>query len=200
FTVTPDGVRFGLIAIKNVGQGAIESMLHARDARGGRFKSLNELCEDLDLRLVNKRVLEALVPAGALDGMLSGGTTSPLRAVRPRLIAALDQAVERAARVQRDKELGQADLFHGGGETAEPASPATRLPEATPWTDMELLAAEKEALGLFWSGHPMDAHAADLEEIGARTIADLQGVDDGLEVSTEAGANGRPAAPAGHAD
>jgi DNA polymerase-3 subunit alpha len=71
------------------------------------------------------------------------------------------------------------------------------LPEATPWTDMELLAAEKEALGLFWTGHPMDAHAADLAEIGARTIADLQGVDDGLEVAVDPAENGRPPARAG---
>jgi DNA polymerase-3 subunit alpha len=116
FTVTPDGVRFGLIAIKNVGQGAIESMLQAREARGGRFNSLNELCEELDLRLVNKRVLEALVrgapdslgagAAGAVaSSALGAGATGEagarLRVLRPRLLAALDQAVEHAARVQR---------------------------------------------------------------------------------------------------
>jgi DNA polymerase-3 subunit alpha len=112
-------------------------------------------------------------------------------------MAALDQAVEHAARVQRDKELGQADLFHVGDETPDAARPQAVLPDATPWTDMELLAAEKEALGLFWTGHPMDAHAADLAEIGARTIADLQGADDGLEVASEPGDNGRPAARAG---
>jgi DNA polymerase-3 subunit alpha len=209
FTVTPGGVRFGLIAIKNVGQGAIESMLQARDARGGRFKSLAELCEELDLRLVNKRVLEALVRGGALDTLGMGalaaeaarggaeGAGSSLRVLRPRLIAALDQAVEHAARVQRDKEFGQTDLFGGGGETPDAPAPLMQLPDATPWTDMELLAAEKEALGLFWTGHPMDAHAADLAEIGARTIAELQGADDGLEVVAESGENGRPAARAG---
>jgi DNA polymerase-3 subunit alpha len=209
FTVTPGGVRFGLIAIKNVGQGAIESMLQARDARGGRFKSLAELCEELDLRLVNKRVLEALVRGGALDTLGMGalaaeaarggaeGAGSSLRVLRPRLIAALDQAVEHAARVQRDKEFGQTDLFGGGGETPGAPAPLMQLPDATPWTDMELLAAEKEALGLFWTGHPMDAHAADLAEIGARTIAELQGADDGLEVVAESGENGRPAARAG---
>jgi DNA polymerase-3 subunit alpha len=213
FTVTPGGVRFGLIAIKNVGQGAIESMLQAREARGGRFNSLNELCEELDLRLVNKRVLEALVRGGALDSLgagaggavassaLGAGVTGEagarLRVLRPRLMAALDQAVEHAARVQRDKELGQADLFHVGDETPEAVRPQAVLPDATPWTDMELLAAEKEALGLFWTGHPMDAHAADLAEIGARTIADLQGADDGLEIASESGDNGRPAARPG---
>ena len=176
FTVTPAGVRFGLTAIKNVGEGAIESMLEARRARG-RFETLNALCEDLDLRLVNKRVLEALVKAGAVDSLAPPQATPlPLRALRPRLMAALDAAVEHGARVQRDRDLGQADLFGGGGDATMSVAPLVpTLPEATPWSDMDVLNAEKEALGLFWTGHPVDGHAADLREIGARTIAELDG-------------------------
>src|SRR5262249_23115950 len=132
FTVTPGGVRFGLTAIKNVGDGAIESILAARDAKGGRIRTLNDLCEDLDLRLVNKRVLEALVKAGALDSLApplpEGFAAPPLRVVRPRLIAALDLAVEHGARVQRDRELGQADLFGNDG----PGGPHEDAPVVLP--------------------------------------------------------------------
>jgi DNA polymerase-3 subunit alpha len=135
-----------------------------------------------------------LIPAAI---RATGASGASLRALRPRLVAALDQAVEHAARVQRDKELGQADLFHAGPDVAGAPVPIVVLPDATPWSDMELLAAEKEALGLFWTGHPMDAHTTDLAEIGARTIAELQGVDDGLETAVEPLEGGRAAARPG---
>ena len=194
FTVTPGGVRFGLTAIKNVGEGAIESILAVRAASGGRLRSLQQLCEGLDLRLVNKRVLEALVKAGALDSLAPpapAGVDRPLRKLRAQLMAALDAAVEHGARVQRDRDLGQADLF-GGGEEAGGAV-VTALPEVAPWTETELLNAEKEALGLFWTGHPIDAHAADLAELGARTIADLLTFEDPA-AADEDDAPARPAA------
>src|SRR5262249_8106811 len=153
---------------------AIESILAAREARGGSVRTLGELCEHLDLRLVNKRVLESLVKAGALDSLApavpDGFVAPPLRVTRPRLMAALDLAVEHGARVQRDKELGQADLFGNDGSDAAAGDMPILLPEAPSWTEMELLNFEKEALGLFWSGHPVDAHIADLQEVGARTI------------------------------
>jgi len=97
----------------------------------------------------------------------------PLRVTRARLMAAIDSAVEHGARVQRDRDLGQADLFGVTAEDESVGGAAVPLPEAVPWTETELLTAEKEALGLFWTGHPIDAHAADLKEFGARTIADL---------------------------
>jgi len=192
FTVTPKGVRFGLTAIKNVGEGAIESILAARAAQGGRVHSLHQLCEGLDLRLANKRVFEALVKAGALDSLVppphDGSDPPPLRLSRARLMAAIDSAVEHGARVQRDRDLGQADLFGVTAEDEQVGARPVPLPDAVPWTETELLNAEKEALGLFWSGHPVDAHAADLKEFGARTIAELSGADGGLpEVDEEAG-------------
>ena len=113
FTVTPAGVRFGLTAIKNVGEGAIESLLAVRRAKGP-ITSLQGLCEDLDLRLFNKRVFESLAKAGALDS-LAGAVTGHPRDVRPRLVAAVDVACEYGARLQRDRSEGQAQLF--GGET-----------------------------------------------------------------------------------
>ncbi len=177
FTVEPDrGVRFGLTAIKNVGEGAIESLLDVR-RKQGQIRSLTALCEDLDLRLVNKRVFESLVKAGAFDSLARGTEYEalPSAALRPRLLAAIDGACEYGARAQRDREQGQAQLFGGVDDRASgTASPlSVVLPEATPWTEAEQLAFEKETLGLYWSGHPVDRYAKALKDFGAKTIADL---------------------------
>jgi DNA polymerase-3 subunit alpha len=168
FTVAPEGVRFGLTAIKGLGEGAITSMLNVR-ANGGRVTSLHQLCEELDLRLVNKRVLEALVKAGACDSLVPAGV--PLSIGRAKLLAVVDSAIEHGGRTQRDRDQGQADLF-GGGDEGDRLT-LMRLPEAAPWTEMELLAFEKEALGLYLSGHPLDRFAEDLRTFGATTVGDL---------------------------
>jgi DNA polymerase-3 subunit alpha len=167
FTVVPEGVRFGLTAIKGLGEGAIQSILDVR-ARVGRITSLHQLCESLDLRLVNKRVLEALVKSGACDALIPQGVA--LTAGRATLWGAIDGAIEHGNRTQRDRDRGQAALF-GGDE--EGGLTIIRLPETAPWTEMELLGFEKEALGLYLSGHPIDRHAADLRAFGARTVGDL---------------------------
>jgi DNA polymerase-3 subunit alpha len=186
FTVTPAGVRFGLTAVKNVGEGAILAVLEHRRACG-RVGSLPALCEGIDLRIVNKRVLESLVKSGAADSLApvqAGGAPPAARVLRPRLLAALDAAVEHGNRVQRDKDQGQADLFGGGDENGPTlASAVPPLPDAPAWSEIEQLNFEHEALGVFWSGHPIDSHAADLREFGARTIAELapgEGVSDPL--------------------
>jgi DNA polymerase-3 subunit alpha len=166
FTVVPDGVRFGLMAIKGLGEGAVRAILDVRRALG-RLTSLHQLCEALDLRAVNKRVLDALVKSGACDGLVPGGV--PLTAGRAMLAAAVDAAIEHGSRTQRDRDRGQADLFGGG----EGGVSLLRLPDAPPWSEMELLAYEKEVLGLYLSGHPIDRHAADLRAFGARTVGDL---------------------------
>ena len=157
------GVRFGLTAIKGLGDAAVGSILGVRGAMGGRISTLHALCEDLDLRLVNKRVFEALVKAGACDS-LAGEVDLPLRAIRARLLASVDAACEHGNRVRRDKDLGQTDLF-GGGDDSTDAAAQRSLPEAPSWTEIEQLNFEKEALGLYWSGHPMDRYADDLREI-----------------------------------
>jgi len=167
FTVVPEGVRFGLTAIKGLGEGAVRSILDVRDATG-RITSLHQLCESLDLRLVNKRVLEALVKSGACDTLIPQGVL--LTAGRATLFGAVDSAIEHGNRTQRDRDRGQADLF-GGGE--EGGLTVIRLPDTPPWTEMELLGYEKEALGLYLSGHPIDRHADDLRAFGARTVGDL---------------------------
>jgi DNA polymerase-3 subunit alpha len=177
FTVEPGkGVRFGLTAIKNVGEGAIESLLGVR-ARQGRIRSLPALCEELDLRLVNKRVFESLIKAGAFDALAQGTQydSLPSTALRPRLVAAVDAACEYGARAQRDREQGQGGLFGEveKGDVALQNAGGMTLPDATPWTESEQLSFEKETLGLYWSGHPVDRYAAALKEFGAKTVGDL---------------------------
>jgi DNA polymerase-3 subunit alpha len=175
FTVTPEGVRFGLTAIKGVGEGAIESLLEVRKKQRG-IRSIASLCEDLDLRLVNKRVFESLIKAGAFDS-LAGDAAMPSAALRPRLLASVDAACEYGTRLQRDRNEGQAQLFggfdHAHHEANDGSATATPLPDATPWTETEQLGYEKETLGLYWSGHPVDRYAGALLDFGARTIGDL---------------------------
>ena len=173
------GVRFGLTAIKGLGEGAINSILAARAQLGGRIPSLHALCEILDLRLANKRVFEALIKSGACDSLASRPEGRPLRASRARLFASIDAACEHGARTQRDKDLGQTDLF--GGEALGDAPGHAQLPGVPPWTEIEQLNYEKEALGLYWSGHPIDRYADDLREYGAKTTADLLPKKDVLE-------------------
>jgi DNA polymerase III subunit alpha len=171
------GVRFGLTAIKNVGEGAIESLLAVR-ASQGRIRSLHALCEDLDLRLANKRVFESLVKAGAFDSLTDKDpavASLPSTYRRARLFAALDAACEHGARHQRDKIEGQAQLFGvaGAGEDGATGPGDVSLPDATPWTESEQLAFEKETLGLYWSGHPVDRYSKELKGVGARSTTEL---------------------------
>ncbi len=173
-------VRFGLTAIKGLGEGAIKSLLASRDQLGGRIPSLHALCEILDLRLANKRVFEALVKSGACDSLVAEGGSDrgapierPLREIRSRLFASIDGACDHGSRVQRNKDLGQVDLFGGGDDAAGLSGGAIPLPDVSPWTEVEQLNYEKEALGLYWTGHPIDRYAEDLRIYGAKTTADL---------------------------
>ena len=169
FTVVPEGVRFGLAAVKNVGEGAILSMLGVR-RECGPITSLYTLCEHADLRLVNKRVLESLVKAGAFDSVPCGGDRS-VRTRRACLFAAVDRVIENGGRYQRDREKGQSQLF--GGSVDDGPVPHAPLPDAPPWTEAQQLAYEKEALGFYMSGHPLDRHGDEMKLFGARRLAEL---------------------------
>jgi DNA polymerase-3 subunit alpha len=157
FTVVGEGIgkiRFGLGAIRGVGETAVRQILAAR-AAGGPFRSMFDLLsrEEVDLRLVNKRVLEALVCAGALDGMDEGGG-------RKQLLQGLELTFAAAQAVQKERESVQDNFFDallgGGGESGGTATlVAPPLPQVERWTDTERLAREKEILGFFISGHPL---------------------------------------------
>ncbi len=162
-----EAIRFGLAAVKNVGGNAIESILKAREEVGGRFSSFWEFCEKVDLRLMNKRVIESLIKAGALDSL---GT-------RGQLFNAVDKAMERAQKAQRDAAQGQTGLFGLFNEAPAPGRDGGHngddLPRVVDWEEGERLANEKEVLGFFVSGHPLDKYAEKLRNLtGVISVAE----------------------------
>ncbi|OLD65919.1 MAG: DNA polymerase III subunit alpha [Acidobacteria bacterium 13_1_40CM_2_68_10] len=160
FTVESEGIRFGLGAVKNVGEGAARMVVEARQ-RHGPFGSLADLCREVDLRTVNKRVLESLVKAGTLDG---------LGANRATVVAALDAAIETGQKAVRDRESGQVGLF--GGIAAGASSPA--LPPFPEWPEKDRLLFEKETLGFYMTGHPFREYVARLEGLVTHTTIGLK--------------------------
>ncbi|MDT8435893.1 MAG: DNA polymerase III subunit alpha [Gemmatimonadota bacterium] len=144
FTVVDaERIRFGLGAIKGVGESAIRSILAAREVRP--FASLFDFCERVDLRLNNKRVIECLIASGALDAL---GERAALR-------AGLESALAEAQLRQRERDSGQASLF---GAREETRRPDPELPDTAPWTEAERLKEEKAVLGFYISGHPLERH------------------------------------------
>ncbi len=177
FSVTPrEGalggkvIRFGLGAVKGVGANAVEAILEAR-AADGSFESLFELCRRVDTQKCNRRVLEQLIKSGALDSLPGGHH-------RAKLLAALDGALERGAAEQRDRRSGQTSLF-GLFTAAEPPKPAgadkagETYPDIEEWNHKQLLAFEKEALGFYVSGHPLDRYRGDLQRYATATTSDF---------------------------
>jgi DNA polymerase-3 subunit alpha len=172
FTVAGEAIHFGLAAIKNVGATAIESIVRTREV-DGRFATLEDFCARVDLRLVNRRVVESLIKAGAFDS---------LQSTRAGLLAGLDQAMDSGQRQQRDREEGQVSLFDvggGGGRPAAPRPPAARVPE---WPQEEMLAYEREVLGFYLSGHPLEQYREVARRIGALSAADLAARSTGARV------------------
>jgi DNA polymerase-3 subunit alpha len=160
FTPTGESIRFGLAAIKNVGHNAIDSIIKAREelqaAGKSGFASLWEFCEKIDLRLMNKRVLESLCKAGALDAF----------GKRSQVMAALDKAMERAQKSARDSAAGQHGLF-GMFDDDGPSAKANdeALPAAPDWDEHTRLQNEKDVLGFFVSGHPLDKYREKLRNL-----------------------------------
>jgi len=165
FTPHGQAIRFGLAAVKNVGGNAIESTVAARKKLGRNFRSLFEFCEEVDLRLLNKRVLESLIKSGAMDSL----------GRRAQLMQALDKAIDRAQKTQRDVESGQHGLF--GVFADEPAPHDNNaLPDTPDWDEHTRLAAEKEILGFFITGHPLEKYKDKLLDLSALSTEDINGM------------------------
>ncbi len=193
FTVTEAGLRFGLGAIKNVGLGAIDSIVAARKEQGP-FTSLYDFCRRVDLRLVNKRVVESLVQSGAMDS---------LEGHRAQLFAIIEQAIEAGQSYQDDRMRGQTSFFDTGeGDHALEGSYQI-LPDILPWPASETLAKEKAILGFYVSGHPLAKYEKEIVNFSTHSTSTLEQARDGqtvalggafLNVKQTADRNGRPMA------
>ncbi len=161
FSVKGEDVIFGLVAVKNVGEAATEAIIEER--ANGPFSSLFELCERVDLRKINKRVIEGLIKCGAFDS--TGGR-------RSQMMAALEDALEYGQRVQKEKNSPQMSLF----DMAEMPETVNRpeMPGLPEWQEKELLALEKESLGFYISGHPLDRFEKVLDKFATADTLTLE--------------------------
>lgn len=158
-------IRFGLGALKGVGQSGLEAVMESR--KEGLYRDLFDFCSRVDLRRVNRGMLEALIKGGAFDSL-----GEPLGIDRARTIAAVEASIERGKAAHRDRESGQGSLFDllaDDDDTGVHQADAVEYPAAEPWDSQRLLAAEREALGFYFSGHPLDMF---VEEV--KTLADTQ--------------------------
>ena len=155
-------IRFGLGSVKNVGAGAMESAIAERE-KNGPFKSLEDFCSRLDSRTVNRKILESLVKCGAFD---------PFGKFRSQLFAEIESAMGAAASVQRDRASGQVSLF-GDLDMPSDKGASSHAPKIEPWPQQEMLAYEKELLGYYISGHPLDQFAGHFDSGKFSTIAQV---------------------------
>ena len=171
FTLEEGRIRFGLGAVRNVGQAVVEALVEARVA-GGAFRDLQDLANRLGGRILNRRVLESLIAAGACDG---------LGRERAAMFEAAGRALDQAASLQRERDSGQSSLFGDGGEGGGVAVVSPPLPATAPWTSRERSAREKEVLGFYFSEHPLEHVRAEIEGLATHTVADLLQQEDGVE-------------------
>ena len=164
-SVRASAIRYGLAAIKNVGEAAMEAAIAERQANGD-FASLEDFCRRLDSRVANRKMLDSLVKCGAFDF---------LGRERAELFNCIEDSLAAASASHKDRASGQVSLFDDL-LPAPAAKPASRL--VVPWTEREKLAAEKELLGFYVTGHPLDAYAGVLAAGGYRTINSLDELDD----------------------
>ena len=161
------GIRFGLAGIKNVGEGAAEAVVAERE-RGGPFESLVNFCERIDASQVNKKVMESLVRSGAMDA---------LNLHRAQLFNGIDFAMARAADAQHDRETGQGSLFDLMQDDQNAAA-LDDIPDCVPWHESDLLAGERELLGVYMSGHPLTQYAPLLARYQLTTVEGLADLED----------------------
>ena len=163
-------IRFGLGAVKNVGQNAVEAIIKARSEQG-RFRSVFQFCEHVDMQSTNRRVIESLIKAGALDS---------LEGTRAQLLLALDKAIDGGVRAAKERQDGQANFFGGSFSEEHPEPP---LPKANDWTLKEKLQGEKELLGFYITGHPLDSYEEKIAELATHDSSRLEGLEKGAEVA-----------------
>jgi DNA polymerase-3 subunit alpha len=170
FVVTPSGIRFGLSAIKGVGESAVETIIKYRQI-GGPYKNIFDFCTRVELRSVNKKTIEGLIQAGAFD---------TLHDDRARLFAGVEKAIQFGQASQGNAALGQDNLFGGTKETKSESYPA--LPEAHAWHGSETLTKEREVLGFYISGHPLRKYQREVEAFSTAMLGDGEKVRDGTTV------------------
>src|SRR5215469_10327771 len=172
FTPVGESIRFGLAAIKNVGQNTAKAILQTR-VEQGHFKSLFDFCERIDSRFLNKRVFESLIKSGAMDSL----------GPRENMLASVDEAISTLQRASRTREMGQHGLF---GTAAAPAPVPFELQEAPLWTEQERLASEYAMLGFYVSGHPLERYVSRLQEMNAVSLSEVEGQRNGKELAVGA--------------
>ena len=173
FAASSGAIRMGMAAVRNVGRGAVEAIVAAREEEGP-FPTLFDLCERVDLHAVNRRAIESLICAGAMDSL--GGH-------RAQLFAGLERALDMAQAAQADRQRGQISLFDSEEMQVQAAVLKDRvLPDVPEWKERELLSREKDMLGFYLSGHPLEKYKTDLVEMGIHTVKGLENLSDGAEV------------------
>jgi DNA polymerase-3 subunit alpha len=176
-------IRFGLGGVKGIGASALEAIFEARKSEDGReqpFTDLFDFASRVDLRRVNRGVLEALVQSGAFDA-----AHEKIGITRAQAFAAIEAALERGKRASQDRASGQTSLFgllEGGARGKMHRAASSAFPAVPPWETRELLARERAALGFYVSGHPLDRYRAELARFGNATTASIAGHEDGAEV------------------
>lgn len=174
FSIENGSIRFGLSAIKGIGEKAIESIVKSRQ-KDGEFKSLKDFFTRLDLSCVNKGALEALIKAGAFDSLVP---------VRAQLFNSMDIMIDSARRIQENILTGQGSLFDFSAQNGGPAyDDEIELADAEPWPETERLHNEKEVLGLFLSGHPLEKHAKEIKVYSSLTTSSINQEMNGREIS-----------------
>ncbi len=170
FTIEGEAIRFGLAAVKNVGTSAIEVITSERE-KNGPFKDLEDFVTRVDLRKVNRRVMESLIKCGAMDCFDLN---------RAQMMAVLDHAIDFGHSRQKDKSMGQKSLFDIMPQ--KDSSISFEIPEIEEWPDMEKLAMEKAALGFYISGHPLDQFREDIQRLSTVNTDNVSGVPEGSRI------------------
>ncbi len=171
FTVADGKIRFGLVAVKNVGEGAVEAIVEEREANGP-YASLFDFCERVDLRRVNKRVVESLIACGAFDSC---------GAHRSQMMEILEEAIDYGQKVQKERCDPQMGLFDDGTE-CQLSVTAPSLPNIPEWDEKERLSREKESLGFYISGHPLNRHEGTMAKFSTVHTENLAEASDGQMV------------------